>query len=265
MQTNISINNPFKCLKDILKTDGVKGLYAGMAAPLGAQIFMNSLSFAGDSIALKILEPDLRRGQQGQTKNLIISGMFGGFLQCLVLVPSDLIKCKIQYMGENVIKPGPIQVTKEIIKTEGVLGLYRGFSVTAIREIPAFGIYFYGYKASLQYLRNLPIFSPPKPTNSTTPTTNESALPIMIAGAFAGSCSWGMVYPVDVVKTHVQLSAASTATFKEPSFFEVAKQLYNKHGLRVYSNGLAPTIIRAAPVNAVIFFIYEKLKVIFKL
>lgn len=266
MQTNINIRNPLKFLTDLLKTEGVKGLYAGMAAPLGAQIFMNSLSFAGDSIALKLLEPNLLRGEQGQTRNLILSGMFGGFLQCLVLVPSDLIKCKLQYMQGNVIRPGPIQVTKEIIKIEGFRGLFRGFSVTAMREIPAFGIYFYGYKTSLQNLKNQPIFTPSKPINSNiSSSNNESALPIMISGAFAGCCSWTIVYPVDVVKTHVQLSPASTANFKAPNFVEVAKQLYLKNGLRIFTHGLTPTMMRAVPVNAITFYIYERLKVLFKL
>lgn len=40
----------------------------------------------------------------------------------------------------------PIDVTRNIIRTEGIRGLYRGFIPTLARECPGYGCFFAGYE-----------------------------------------------------------------------------------------------------------------------
>lgn len=39
----------------------------------------------------------------------------------------------------------PMEMTARVVKNHGISGLYRGWNVTALREVPSFGLYFAAY------------------------------------------------------------------------------------------------------------------------
>lgn len=89
----------YECFTKTVQNEGVLSLYKGMSAPLVAQFFQNALVFTGESVALSYLEPDMDfdADMSDQTvRNVFMAGSFGGFMQCLVLVPvsiCDSIQC----------------------------------------------------------------------------------------------------------------------------------------------------------------------------
>ena len=42
---------------------------------------------------------------------------------------------------------GPLYITKEILRTEGIKGMYRGLTSTFMREMPGYFFFFGGYEA----------------------------------------------------------------------------------------------------------------------
>merc|ERR1712238_567103 len=79
-------------------------------------------------------------------------------------------------------------------------------------------------------------------------------------GGLAGSLSWIIVYPVDVIKSRIQSLPIDTISAKKKSFYSIARNIYQKEGgiiPLIFSRGLAVTILRAFPVNGTIFFVYE--------
>lgn len=260
LQSMPEIKSPIICIKQLIAKEGFLGLYRGITAPLTAQFFMNGLSFAGDSLALRILEPNTKKHEKAKFSNMMIAGMFGGFAQCIVLVPSDLVKCRLQVLNAsnfnsssmnnlkniNKIQNGPLKCALNIIKTDGISGLYKGFSVTALREVPSYGIYFCVYKKINSYFKD-------KSTNET------SKLGILLAGGIAGCASWTCVYPFDVVKTNIQIYSSNIDKSEAPSILEMSRKLYRKHGWKIFFRGLEVALLRAFPVNACTFFVYETL------
>jgi hypothetical protein len=237
--------------------------------------------------------------------NVFMAGSFGGLLQCLVLVPADLVKCKLQVDHAGGGKPtyaGNIDCIRHIVRTEGVGGLYKGFAVTALREVPAFGIYFFVYRYSLAAMTAAAPFrataadtsssaarggplalagasqcdaadtfysSPPSSSSSSSATPSAPpasppaagnddgpGLPTLIAGGLAGCASWLVIYPVDVVKSHVQTGSTGSST----NGLTVARELYRQYGIRAFTRGLGVTMLRAFPVNATVFYALETLK-----
>jgi len=280
LQTMPEIKSPIICVKQLISKEGFLGLYRGITAPLTAQFFMNGLSFAGDSLAMKILEPNTKNHEKAKFSNMIIAGMFGGFAQCIVLVPSDLVKCRLQVqnvsnfnsnsinnninnnninnnnINNNIynnnnnnntkIQNGPIKFALNIIKTDGIGGLYKGFLVTALREVPSYGIYFCVYKKINNYFKDK--------------STNESSkLGILLAGGIAGCASWTCVYPFDVVKTNIQIYSGNIDKGQAPSVIDMSRKLYRKYGWKIFFRGLEVALLRAFPVNACTFFVYETL------
>lgn len=203
---------------------------------------------------MRALQPELREGEVGTPANTFLAGCAGGILQCAVLVPSDVIKCSMQANLQEAAGGalGPthnafretIACVKKQYRQEGIRGFYKGFTVTAAREAPSIGIYFFAYKFTRELLTKLQGLDSP------------NTLSIMLAGGMAGALSWTIVYPVDVVKTHIQISS----NLQNASSVSVAKELYSKYGISVFTRGLGTTIVRSFPVNAATFYVYELLK-----
>lgn len=71
--------------------------------------------------------------------------------------------------------------------------------------------------------------------------------------------TWLTVYPFDVVKSRIQSLPETSKDFKLNTFKGV-RDIYTKEGIRSLYRGLFVCSLRAYPVNAVTFFIYEKSK-----
>ena len=291
-----------------VREDGFVGLYRGMMAPIGSQVFINAVVFASESATLKYLEPHLKPGEVSQSRvNHFIAGMVAGATQCVVLVPTDVVKCRMQLDSSKNLtfiahtkKPnsttsqrsfstaakttyfpsssssssfssrrqhsssstptsaeqpssmpkkqfkGSIDCGIKIFQNEGITGLYKGFSVTALRELPSIGVYFSVYR----FLREQ-IDERLGPAWQTTST--------VVAGGLAGCCSWSVVYPLDVIKTNIQVHSFISGG-NQGGILQTARALYQKSGYQTFYRGIGPTMMRAFPVNGITFLCYENLK-----
>jgi solute carrier family 25 carnitine/acylcarnitine transporter 20/29 len=285
LQTEPGVHkSAYSCFTQIIRNEGFKSLYKGMSAPIFTQFFQNGLIFTGESIALSYLDPTVNFDDENMSQrtvlNVFLAGSFGGFLQTFVLVPSDLVKVKMQVDHSSVGKKGLYSSSFDCLsKTyfrEGIKGMYKGFGVTAIREVPAFGTYFFIYRYSLQSLNALfegSMFSQKSTIISNSSTNNIISPPpssgkiksnpgllTLIAGGMAGSSSWIIVYPFDVIKSHIQSTPAinSDGVIVKPlSGIQTAKLLYRKYGYSVFTRGMGITVGRAFPVNALVFYFNE--------
>lgn len=95
----------------------------------------------------------------------------------------------------------------------------------------------------------------PNPLLPSAGLTVKEFLSLNFAGGWAGVLAWASIYPVDVVKSRLQTQSLETPQFK--SFGHCASQLYRQEGAAIFVRGLAPTLLRAFPLNAVTFSFYE--------
>jgi hypothetical protein len=64
--------------------------------------------------------------------------------------------------------------------------------------------------------------------------------------------SWAIVYPIDVVKTVVQ-----TSTARGQGALALCQSLLAQQGPGVFFRGMSVALLRALPVNAIVFPAYE--------
>merc|ERR1719183_889006 len=116
--------------------------------------------------------------------------------------------------------------------------LFRGVGPTVGRETPSYGMHFVLYSIIVNYplVTNLGIFAS------------------LFSGAVAGCGCWVPVYPIDVVKTHIQNTQGEEAA---PSAWEATRELYARGGLGIFWDGLDSKMLRAATNHAVTFFVYD--------
>ena len=139
---------------------------------------------------------------------------------------------------------GPVECIKHLYKEKGIFrGVFRGFHLQALRDIPASLTYFLIFEVLNDYM----ILK--KWTDSAGVFSN------LMAGGFAGVISWLLIVPIDVIKSQIQ---ADYRGEKFKSTWHCVQLTYQKGGLAAFSTGALMTALRAFPVNAVTFLVYKK-------
>ena len=82
----------------------------------------------------------------------------------------------------------------------------------------------------------------------------EPSLPVTIfAGSCAGMANWSASLPQDTVKTAMQVNES----YRNKSTWYVTKEVWKAGGIKAFYRGYTPAMIRAVPVSATCFSVYE--------
>lgn len=238
-------SSAFRCFVSTVRYEGVTALFRGMMAPISTQCVINAIIFSTENLLFKELEKsNTEKSRYKEDLNHLVSGMVAGLAQCVVLVPSEVVKVNMQadevVAGGKRKYSGSLNCMLHIVKTENIRGLYKGAAVTILREIPSIGIYFASYSTAKDRLQKA--FG-----------AKYSTLVTLIAGGISGVLCWGSIYPIDVVKTRIQISDSQG----KARMLGVAKQMYRENGIGGFFAGFTPTMIRAFYVNGIVFLAYE--------
>nr|XP_016444577.1 PREDICTED: mitochondrial arginine transporter BAC2-like [Nicotiana tabacum] len=182
-------------------------------------------------------------------KGVALGGTGAGAIQSLIISPVELVKIRLQLQSkthqqnnQTTSLKGPIDVTRRIIKQEGWRGIYRGLTITVLRDSHSHGLYFWLYEYTKEQLQ------PGCRKNG-----QESFQTTLIAGGLAGAVSWISCYPLDVVKTRLQAQSNTKYSGIVDCFRRSVKE--ERHG--VLWLGLGTTVGRAFIVYGAIFTAYE--------
>jgi solute carrier family 25 ornithine transporter 2/15 len=108
---------------------------------------------------------------------------------------------RLQAMRESYLEKGlepprvgPLKLTGQILKSDGVGGLFRGLTPTFMREMPGYFCFFYAYEMTREAL---------KPEGGTK--EDVGLMGTMFAGGLAGVTLWTVIFPADVIKSRLQV------------------------------------------------------------
>jgi len=240
-------NGMTDCTVRTLKGDGIiHGLYAGTLPAVVACVAENSVLFAAyggcQKFVTKILGHD--NPKELSTMGNALSGCFASFFSTFTLTPTELVKCKLQALNEvKGTHISPYTLVKQIFKTEGIPGFYRGLMPTFVREMPGYFCFFGAYEGCRELLKS------PHETKE-----EIGAIKTMVSGAVAGIALWTVTFPADVIKSRIQIHSLKVGLI--PMGLEIAR----KEGFLALYNGLLPTVIRTIPASATLFLVYEYTK-----
>ena len=134
-------------------------------------------------------------GGESETSNAIthmIAASFGELASCVIRVPVEVVKQRTQTMSQR----SSLSAFKAILSspTESAFrGLYRGFGITVMREIPFTMIQFPLYESMKRWqARRLG-------------KEKVNAFEAGICGCVAGGIGAGITTPLDVLKTRIML------------------------------------------------------------
>ena len=140
---------------------------------------------------------------------------------------------------------GPVDCVRKIYQTRGLRGLYQGLPITALRDIAGYPFYFGPYELMIT------CFTPAGESRQ-----KVDAPRLILAGGLAGTVSWTVIFPLDVVKSRLQADGVN-GNFRYSGILDCIIKSYREGGFGVFTRGLWPTVIRGFPTNAAIFLVYE--------
>ncbi|KAL9712685.1 hypothetical protein Ac2012v2_003922 [Leucoagaricus gongylophorus] len=181
-----------------------------------------------------------------------IAGAAGGVVAMTATYPLIFLSTRAAVETKNESK-SISEVVVDIIKREGVLGLYSGLESSLLGIAVTNGVYYYFYeRARDAILRSR--------EGSKALSTVESIL----TGLIAGSATTVISNPIWVVQTSQAVHTMSPdsnekATIMRLSFFETLKNLLAKEGPSALWRGIGPALILV--INPIIqYTVFEQLK-----
>ncbi|KAJ3114496.1 hypothetical protein HDU96_002010 [Phlyctochytrium bullatum] len=139
------------------------------------------------------------------------------------------------------------QWMNHIVALKGVPGLFSGYQWHLARDGTGTALYFGIYEVTKKFLVS---------------SLNEGlGVPVqfvhMASGGFAGTASWLVLFPIDMVKSVIQREALNPNP-KYRRGVDFIRHRYAKSGIAGFYRGIAPQLIRSFPVHALNFLVYEQ-------
>ncbi|GAA0183635.1 secondary carrier transporter [Lithospermum erythrorhizon] len=152
--------------------------------------------------------------------------------------PIDLLKTRLQLHGESTPISSP-QIISQVLKNEGILGLYKGLSPAIVRHLFYTPIRIIGY----EYLRN-----------ASQPSDHGSLSLVRkgLIGGVSGVIAQVVASPADLVKVRMQADGRLASQGSSPrytGFNDTLNKIVRTEGLGGLWKGVVPNAQRAFLVN----------------
>ena len=160
-----------RCIQSTLRSEGVAGLFKGVASPMMTAGVMNAVLFAAYETALSQLLPNActnsgahdgpqaRQRQDHQQAPPLLAccaaGGAAGIASAFITAPTELVKCRAQV---DVHSAGRLAderaIATSLLRSGGFggKGVFRGLSATILRDSVSFCCYFGVYEAVVRAL-----------------------------------------------------------------------------------------------------------------
>ncbi|KAI7785079.1 succinate/fumarate mitochondrial transporter [Diaporthe eres] len=242
---------------DIVKRETPLGLYKGLGAVMTGIIPKMAIRFTSFE-AYKQMLADKQTGQV-TGKGTFLAGLAAGVTEAVAVVtPMEVIKIRLQAQHHSLADPLDIPKYRNaahalytVIKEEGFGALYRGVSLTALRQgsnqAVNFTAYTYFKEALMTYQPNL----------------EGNGLPgwqTTLIGLVSGAMGPLSNAPIDTIKTRLQKTPAEEGVSALKRITVIAGDMFRQEGIHAFYKGITPRIMRVAPGQAVTFTVYEYLK-----
>jgi solute carrier family 25 S-adenosylmethionine transporter 26 len=229
---------------------GFTGVYRGVGSAIvgsapGAALFFCTYEYAKNFLSARRKTQEVIDGQIGEWSaplEHMLAASLGEVAACAVRVPTEVVKQRAQ-AGQY---PSSISALQGILAKHRIIGisgvwmeLYRGWSVTIMREVPFTVIQFPLWESMKEYRRR------------TSGKDGISAFESAIFGSVSGAIAAGVTTPLDVLKTRMMLAKEKTA------LIPLLKEILRDRGPRAFFAGIGPRVLWISAGGAIFLGSYQ--------
>lgn len=227
--------------KRFWRAGGFRGIYNGLGPAAVGSVPSAALFFCTYESMKKFLMPYAQDASHTHVVHMS-SAAVAEVVACLVRVPVEIAKQRRQVAGAQ-NKRTATNILLHAYRTEGICGgLYRGFGVTIMREIPF---------SFIQY----PLWEYLKQHWTEWTDLPLTFVSVAVCGAMAGGIAAGLTTPLDVAKTRIMLAERSGE--KAPGALKILYRIYTQNGYRGIFAGFVPRVLWITIGGAVFFGSYD--------
>jgi len=260
----------FGALSKTLRSEGIRGAYRGVSAPLVASTPIYAISFWGYDVGQTLVKKFLRSPGDDRRPltipEIMLAGGWSALPMIIVMAPTERIKCLLQVQTTNTSTStsagssakgatappppkytGMVDCATKIYKEGGLRSVYKGTMLTLMRDVPGSIAWFGTYEIIKRSLVEWQGIDDPK---------RLSPLAVMTAGGFAGMACWGSSIVPDNLKSRFQTAPEG----KYKGVADVYRAVVKEEGYAALFTGFRPAMIRAFPANAACFLGMEVAK-----
>ncbi|KAG8638573.1 calcium-dependent mitochondrial ATP-magnesium/phosphate carrier protein 2 isoform X3 [Manihot esculenta] len=174
---------------------------------------------------------------------LVKAGGIAGAASRTATAPLDRLKVVLQVQTTHAHL---VPAIKKIWKEGGFLGFFRGNGLNVVKVAPESAIKFYSY----ELLKNVIADFKGGEKDNIGPAER------LFAGGMAGAVAQTAIYPLDLVKTRLQICEGGNA----PKLGTLTKNIWIQEGPRAFYKGLVPSLLGIIPYAGIDLAAYETLK-----
>ncbi|XP_036390639.1 mitochondrial glutamate carrier 1-like [Megalops cyprinoides] len=248
------------CLIKTIRSEGYFGMYRGAAVNLTLVTPEKAIKLAANDFFRHHLSKD---GQKLTLLKEMLAGCGAGTCQVIVTTPMEMLKIQLQDAGRvaaqrklmpeamssapggpvEVKSPTAMQITRELLRSKGIAGLYKGLGATLLRDVPFSIIYF-------------PLFAN---LNNLGRHGAEGPAPFYVSfasGCIAGSTAAVAVNPVDVIKTRLQSLTRGSQEDTYTGVTDCIRKILQREGPSAFLKGAYCRALVIAPLFGIAQVVY---------
>lgn len=244
---------------EIVKRETALGLYKGLGAVVTGIVPKMAIRFTSFEWYKQVLAD---KDGVVSSRATFIAGLSAGVTEAVAVVtPMEVIKIRLQAQHHSMADPLDVPKYRNaahalytVIKEEGFGALYRGVSLTALRQGTNQAVNFTAYtefKAILQRLQ---------PEYVAESGGQLPSYQTTLIGLVSGAMGPLSNAPIDTIKTRLQKTPAMPGQTAWSRITHIAADMFKQEGFHAFYKGITPRVMRVAPGQAVTFTVYEFLK-----
>ncbi|KAF8870468.1 mitochondrial carrier domain-containing protein [Infundibulicybe gibba] len=237
----------------IIRRETPLALYKGLGAVLSGIVPKMAIRFASfESYKGFLADKDTGKTSVG---GIFIAGLGAGTTEAVAVVtPMEVVKIRLQAQQHSLADPleapryrNAGHAVYTIVREEGFSALYRGVSLTALRQATNQGANFTAYQEIKKLMHRL------QPDLVELPSYQH-----MMIGLISGAMGPFSNAPIDTIKTRLQKATAMPGTTAFQRIMAIATDMWKTEGVRSFYKGITPRVLRVAPGQAIVFAVYER-------
>ncbi|XP_067096132.1 mitochondrial glutamate carrier 1-like [Osmerus mordax] len=267
--------NMMDCLMKTVRSEGYFGMYRGAAVNLTLVTPEKAIKLAANDFFRHQLSKD---GGRLTVSKEMLAGCGAGMCQVIITTPMEMLKIQLQDAGRlvaqqrvmpnmvpvlkvgganavlrrsytagpapQVLRASATQITRELLRTKGITGLYQGLGATLMRDIP-FSVVYFPLFAHLNQLGER--------------SSQDTSVPFywsFLSGCLAGSTAAVAVNPCDVIKTRLQSLSKGANEETYGGVVDCISKILKKEGPGAFLKGAGCRAFVIAPLFGIAQVMY---------
>ncbi|SJL09866.1 related to YMC1-putative mitochondrial inner membrane transporter [Armillaria ostoyae] len=249
---------PMDILVQTVRKEGFFALYKGMASPLFGIAGVNSLLFASYGVSRRIISPY----PQLSLPQIALAGSMAGAANAILASPVEMFKVLMQGQYGNATDKRLRRVVSDQWSQWGFRkGIMRGYWVTVAREIPAYAGFYTSTSLDTSlatpFIIKISAYEFSKRKFASAYGKDLPVWALLASGSTGGISYWLACYPLDVIKSRVQLRPTPPSGTPVQYIAHEGRAIMAESGLPGLFRGLTPSILRSIPAAAATFAAFE--------